>query len=63
MEYVLEFDNEIPKNICDMIIEKYNQSDNKIKGELGGGYVNSDLKKTTDVVIDNSMNGWMSTNI
>jgi hypothetical protein len=61
MEYVLEFDNEIPKNMCDMIIEKYNQSDNKIKGEIGQGYVNSDMKKTTDLII-NSSDEWVDIN-
>lgn len=48
--FIEEYKNVLPGNICDFLIEKYEENINlAVPGKVGGGIVNPDVKKTMDM--------------
>ena len=56
MEFIYEIENALPKEVCEEIIERFLNSDHKIKSGTFGG-VNTDVRKSTNLWITTS-NGW-----
>lgn len=51
MEYIYEAHDIVPKELCQEIIEKFENDPDKFKGLVGNGVLNLKLKRTTDLVI------------
>lgn len=47
MEYIVEYNNSLPKNICESIITKFEEQENKYPGVTMNGH-DSKIKNTTD---------------
>ena len=51
MAFIKEYKNVLSKSLCDEIIQKFEEDEDRRPGELGGNNVNLNFKKTTDVTL------------
>lgn len=58
MEYIYEANDIVPKELCQEIIEKFENDPDKTHGTIGLDKIDHNIKKTTDLVINNLKDTW-----
>ena len=51
MEFIYECEDVFPVSFCNRVIEKFEKSDLKFKGQIGSAHLNSSKKKSIDLMI------------
>lgn len=59
-DYIFEYHSDISLEVCNSIIKKFENDENKVRGEMLGG-LDRDIKVTTDLFIANNGEKWGNT--